>query len=329
MKKAYYVHPGEKSLKDKLKQHESLVKVVRFIKRFITHIINFFLNLLQIKKIFNSSVIKKIIYICSSDKFIFYQNKKYILLLLRSDQIISKNYYCLNTYPNLNLRKFQQIKYLFSKKKLTIDTIIDVGASLGNVIIPALKEKYFKYAIAIEPSNIFELLKKNIYLNDLENYVDTYQVAITSQDDSSCQFELDPRDIGDNRVRYKNYKGLFNEEGRTLIKVKTKTLDSLLANKDLSKSFLWLNNQGSETETLLGAYKILKKFDLPIMLEFCPYFFKINNSFKEFLIFVSHLDRSVYLLDKNKFLGKSKKFLFESLYKSLGERGNYNHLLLI
>ena len=143
------------------------------------------------------------------------------------------------------------------------------------------------------------------------------------------RFELDPFDIGDNRVRYKKFRGLFNEEKRALIRIKTKTLDSLLVKKDLSKSFLWLNNQGSETESLLGSHKIIRKFNLPIMLEFCPYFFKINNDFEKFLLFVNDLNKKVYSLDENKFLGKCSRSLFMDLYKSLGERGDYIYLLLI
>lgn len=318
-----------KNFKEKLKTYILLVKTVRFIKKIVFKFSKFFFHFLLIKYFFNSSFVKQIIYYSSNEKYIFYQNKKYVLLLLKSDLIISKNFLLNDSYPDVTSKKLHKIKYLFRKNKFNIDQIIDVGASLGNVIVPALKNKYFKYAIAIEPSNTFELLKKNVYLNNLEKFVDTYQIAITSRNDVEVKFENDPRDIGDNRVRFRKYKGLFNEDTRVLTKVKTKTLDFLLKNKDLSKSFLWLNNQGSETETLLGASKILKKFDLPIMLEFCPYFFKINNNFKKFLTVVSHLDKSVYLLDKNKFLGKSTKILFEGLYKSLGERGNYNYLLLI
>lgn len=326
----YFSHPtNTKNLKDKLKKYIYLLKIIRFIKKIVFKFYKFFFDFLLIKYFFNSILVKKIIYYSSNNKFILYQNKKYVLLLLRSDLIISKNFLLKSSYPDFTLEKLQMLKYLFRKKKFNIDQIIDVGASLGNVIVPALKNEYFKYAIAIEPSNIFELLKKNVYINNLENFVDLYQIAITSRNDVEVKFENCPDDIGDNRVRYRKYKGLFNEDTRVLTKVKTKTLDSLLKNKDLSKSFLWLNNQGSETETLLGASRILKKFNLPIMLEFCPYFFKINNNFKKFLNSVSHLDKDVYLLDENKFLGKSTKFLFEGLYKSLGERGNYIYLLLI
>ena len=321
-----YAYPaGKKNLKQTLQQYKFLVKIVRFIKKIGPQTVNIFF----IKELFNSSFIKKIVYLSSSNKFLFYQNKKYCLLLLRSDQIISKNYYCMNNYPYLTSEKLKKIKYLFIKNKLIINTIIDVGASLGNVIVPALKENHFKWGIAIEPSNIFELLKKNIYLNNLEKFVDTYKVAITSKDNSLVRFELDPFDIGDNRVRYKKFRGLFNEEKRALIRIKTKTLDSLLVKKDLSKSFLWLNNQGSETESLLGSHKIIRKFNLPIMLEFCPYFFKINNDFEKFLLFVNDLNKKVYSLDENKFLGKCSRSLFMDLYKSLGERGDYIYLLLI
>jgi FkbM family methyltransferase len=326
----FYTYPIKKSLNETLKQYKFLVKIVRFVKKnFFPKIINFFLNFFLIKKIFNSNFFKKITYLSTDNKFLFYQNEKYCLLLLKSDQIISKNYCLMNNYAYLTSYKLKKIKYLFTKEKIIIDTIIDVGASLGNVIVPALKEKYFKYAIAIEPSNIFELLKKNIYLNDLDKFVDTYKVAITSKNNQLVRFELDPMDIGDNRVRYKNYKGLFNEEQRSIIKINTKTLDSLFVNKNLSKSFLWLNNQGSETESLLGSYKILKKFNMPIMLEFCPYFFKINNDFEKFLLFINNLNKKVYSLDKNKFLGKCSRFLFTDLYKTLGERGNYIYLLII
>ena len=155
----------------------------------------------------------------------FKRNQKRIFILSSKDQQISNSIY-LNTADRIKSLKMieNSRRFLDQLNKKNITQLIDVGASIGNVIITAISEKFYETGIAIEPSKEeFKILKANIILNNLENKIKLFNCALTNNESEFINFELDEKDIGDQRVFYKEYDGLWGERKRNIISVNNKT----------------------------------------------------------------------------------------------------------
>ena len=85
--------------------------------------------------------------------------------------------------------------------------MVDVGANIGPIAIPALTRNFFKEAILIEPEEKnFQVLMDNVYLNGLRKKVTAYNIALTDEDNSSLYLEINQeKNYGDHRV----YNGLI------------------------------------------------------------------------------------------------------------------------
>ena len=60
--------------------------------------------------------------------------------------------------------------------------MIDVGANIGSITIPSLKENFFENALVFEPNpESLRLLKSNILINNLENKVNIKELALSDK----------------------------------------------------------------------------------------------------------------------------------------------------
>lgn len=135
--------------------------------------------------------------------------------------------------------------------------IIDVGANIGTIIIPAICRNLFESGTAIEahPNNI-RLLRTNIALNDVINAITVHSTAIGDVSNKTiCLHEVDC----DSSTHSISNQG---------IPVQSSRLDDLTFPKD---SLLWMDIEGFEGHALTGA-KTLLSSGTPVVSEFHPEF---------------------------------------------------------
>jgi FkbM family methyltransferase len=161
------------------------------------------------------------------------------------------------------------------------DLVIDVGANLGwYTIVFSRAVGTHGGVIAFEPHpRNYELLAANVHLNRVEDRVTTYQLALM-ESEGSVPFELAASNFGDHRIRFSdgsrsNASERYGESGRSVITVRTTTLDSVLQQdaryqKAREIKLLKVDCQGSEVAVLRGAQKALANTQ-NLVAEYWPY----------------------------------------------------------
>ena len=207
--------------------------------------------------------------------------------------------------------------------------LIDVGANIGVVCIPAIKRQIFQSAIAIEPEPFnYSLLASNIHLNNLGDRITPHNCALGSRDGQELRFELSQSNYGDHRVRSIEEPGLYGEEKRRTIKVKSETFDSLIADIQRNEALIWMDAQGYEGIILAGATKALEK-KIPLVIEFWPYGMKRVGAYAAVKKAILGAGYEIFH-DLNATLEPQQvsEASLDALFNRLGISGNYADLLI-
>ncbi len=231
-------------------------------------------------------------------EFVGISNKKEKFILYSRDQIISKEIYVKGEF---DLHKLKKAIKILNENDYNIERLFDVGANIGVVCIPAVKQQVVKKSFAIEAEkNNFKLLKTNIILNDLEKDILTYNYALSDSDDKVITMELSKTDSGDHRVRDLVNFNIHDEDKRELVKVKTKKFDTLFNGLDGKKDLIWIDAQAHEPFILEGSKNAIEK-KVPIVIEFWPYGLKRNKSWEKMISIIKEFKYYVDLSsDENK-----------------------------
>ena len=117
-------------------------------------------------------------------------------------------------------------KSVYGNKK---SIILDVGAIIGTIGIFGISQGLFKKCISFEPDpHNFMLLQANVLINGLNKKFELNNVALSDKNINHLEFELSKDNFGVHRAKVNEKNGLYNEESRQVIKVKTSTIDSFL-----------------------------------------------------------------------------------------------------
>jgi FkbM family methyltransferase len=254
--------------------------------------------------------------------------EKEIFIVSTSDKVIARDVF------------IEKVPFDFDKFKLGVSlfdpnhqrtTLIDIGANIGTICIPAITRGIFKNAIAIEPEPFnFKILNSNVILNNLSEKIELHNVALGDSQDEFVIFELSDINYGDHRVQGKNAVELMNESSRKTLKVKSTTLNHLVKGINTADIVIWMDVQGFEGYVLAGASDVLSK-QVPICIEFWPYGLKrsgcypqlksalINNGYKCFYNLHDILISPILLTEES----------IDSLYNKIGESGDNVDLLFI
>ena len=155
-------------------------------------------------------------------------------------------------------------------------TFVDVGANIGTSTIPALSTFGARDAVAFEPAPMsFTLLRCNITVNELDDRVQAFQMAL-SDHNGSAVMEVAEHDWGDHRLR--TAPGLeddsfYQESRRPTISVPTARFDDIAAERGLDVDRIgvfWVDAQGHEAHILAGADSVMGS-DVPMIIEYWPY----------------------------------------------------------
>jgi FkbM family methyltransferase len=156
--------------------------------------------------------------------------------------------------------------------------LIDVGANIGTICIPAVKRGLFRQAIALEPEPLnYTMLSANILINNVVERIVAYNTALGSKDDEILKFELSSDNFGDHRIKLRESEGL-KENDRNVIRVKSETFDKIIPNVQPGEALIWIDTQGSEGYVLRGASAALAR-QTPLVLEFWPYGMRGSESY--------------------------------------------------
>lgn len=143
---------------------------------------------------------------------------------------------------------------------------VDVGANIGCITVPvALNSQGACYILALEASPaVFPYLERNIGLNHLSN-VQSIHCAVTIWIVQKCRFiKLRQTILEWDHWRRNDTPPIF---------VTTRTLDSLLAERSISKvDVIKIDVEGFECAVIQGAENLLRGASPPILIfEFCDW----------------------------------------------------------
>jgi len=146
--------------------------------------------------------------------------------------------------------------------------LIDVGANIGTIVIPALKRGLMQTATAIEPHpGNLKLLHANLALNSLTDQVNVLGIAIGAQADKTLFLKESPSNGGNHSI---------SDNG---IQIHSTRLDDL--DVQLDGSLLWMDIEGYEGHALQGASRLLAA-GVPVVSEFNPRFLSESGGISAF-----------------------------------------------
>ena len=165
-------------------------------------------------------------------------------------------------------------------------TIINIGANIGDTALPLAKASG-KKIIACEPvPRTFELLQKNVELNQMAAQVDCRQVAIATQ--AGTIEMLAPKDSGHSEVKSNNGKqgfdGRYSLEQCQIAQVPSLPLDQLLDQCNLRPeevALVWSDTQGFESEVIASGSSLWKA-GVPLWVEVAPQALEIHGGLARF-----------------------------------------------
>ena len=124
-------------------------------------------------------------------------NEKYILFT--KDEVISKEIFINNEF---DFHKLKITIDFLNSKNLNIKNLIDIGANLGAISIPAVNRNLVEKSYAVEPMpDNYKVLKANIILNNFEAKIKSYNYALSDSDDETVDMEISENNSGDHRVK--------------------------------------------------------------------------------------------------------------------------------
>jgi len=193
------------------------------------------------------------------------------------DKFIGRSLYTAGYYGYSQLLKAINILKAYDKLAETNQGyVVDIGANIGTICIPLVKDGVFSKALAYEPEpRNFEYLTRNIKQNKISDRVSAYQLALSSAN-NEVELELAADNYGDHRIRTKapsaNFDSL-NELDRKVIRVPVQSLDFAIRSLGIDPKeikLLWMDVQGHEGHVLQGAQSLIAT-GVPLVFELWPY----------------------------------------------------------
>lgn len=195
------------------------------------------------------------------------------------------------SYGFEDFNKFEQVISILKKNGHDNKQIllVDAGANIGTICIPALARGLAERAIAIEANpSIVPLLKANVALNELDDRIQVVGRALGVKDNESLSLAVSEDNHGDNRI----VSSESEVAQRRLVNVQTITFDTVLKG-NTGELLIWMDLQGYEGIALQGASRLLERKP-PMVMEFWPSGMRQAQSFellkKALMVYSTYID---------------------------------------
>ena len=288
--------------------------MLKLLLKIIKIIFNFFENKKIRKAIFDTT---------EPNTILFSGGVNENFILQSNDQVIGRTVYA--TKKPFDFDKLTKVLKILNLKKNEL--LIDVGANIGTICVPAIKRNLFNKAIVFEPEPLnYSLLLSNIIINGCYNKISSHNIALGSKNREKLNLQLDDHNKGNHRIIINSKIKLKKN-----IVINSHKLDSFIKNINPLSTLLWIDVQGYETQVLLGAKKLLNK-KVPVCVEFSPtflekkkydifkkmfikngynYFYNLNLPLKKIALNNESINNLYKTLKKNKFAEADLLFIYE------------------
>jgi FkbM family methyltransferase len=288
--------------------------MLKLLLKIIKIIFNFFENKKIRKAIFDTT---------EPNTILFSRGVNENFILQSNDQVIGRTVYA--TKKPFDFDKLTKVLKILNLKKNEL--LIDVGANIGTICVPAIKRNLFNKAIVFEPEPLnYSLLLSNIIINGCYNKISSHNIALGSKNREKLNLQLDDHNKGNHRIIINSKIKLKKN-----IVINSHKLDSFIKNINPLSTLLWIDVQGYETQVLLGAKKLLNK-KVPVCVEFSPtflekkkydifkkmfikngynYFYNLNLPLKKIALNNESINNLYKTLKKNKFAEVDLLFIYE------------------
>lgn len=211
------------------------------------------------------AVLRRAVYDAAPMEYIIAEHReKYVVAM--EDKVIGREIFLHGAY---DLCKLENAVELLRKEGVNRPRhLIDVGANIGTITIPALTRKFFDSATAIEPHpRNLQLLRANIALNDIFDCVEIVNRVAASETGVSLLLAESRTNSGNHRI---------SDSGIHVRAVRLDDLDLPSVN-----CLLWMDIEGYEGHALDGA-KYLLSSGIPLVSEFNPEFLRNSGGLDMF-----------------------------------------------
>ena len=216
---------------------------------------------------------RRLVFEALSGQIVLAHHPQESYVVATSDQVIGRSLYANGLF---DFQKFETACTLIrARSRLVPDAVlIDAGANVGSICIPAVKRGLVARAIAFEldPDNT-RLLRINALLNAVDDRINIHNMAVGAVP-GEVTVHHSAANFGDHRVGAKG--------GGSGVVVPMITLDSIADDLNLAHCILWMDIQGYEAFALQGARRFMEA-GVPLISEFSRQELESTGSFDTFL----------------------------------------------
>lgn len=248
-------------MKSALKKIPGLVAAVRMAKQLAQN-----LRLRMLRMLLNATSRtqgrRAAVFDVLSGHLAFAQHEEESYIVRTSDRVIGRILY---SRGDFDFAKFENAyKIIFSKLALAegkgLPILLDIGANIGSICIPAVRRDMVSQCIAFEPdAENFKLLSMNTILNDVSDRITLHQAAVGGEA-GGVSIARSEMNSGDHRVK--------KASSLTADTVPMVPLDDFADVLDLRNTIVWMDIQGFEGFAVSGASQFCLA-GTPMILEFC------------------------------------------------------------
>ena len=313
-------------------------KIVNFLYEFfLSQSEKFFLIISKIgKKLLSLKFFRRLAFnLQSRDKHILLDTNYGMYIVNTNSRIIGKKSY----YNNIpySTKSVEKVLKILNKENIDFDYFVDIGANIGtSSISAAFINKNIKFLCIEGSEENFDLLKKNIKINDLENRFELHNTLVGNKDNPRLFTEFKEEKgcsrIFENNEELERYKKEYGFKVHSVKEVKIKKIETILKENFDKNLFFWIDIEGLDLEILNSD--ITKKCS-PIFFEFNPTFLKLKynfykNNVEELEERFLEMGYKYYFLEARNFKKEeiNKTFLLD-IVDFLGENKSATNILVI
>lgn len=246
------------------------------------------------------------------------------LYINNKDQVISRELFLTGEFE---YSKINTVLYLLKNLSLlkSNGVLLDIGANIGTVCIPLIKENYFLSAFAFEPEpKNYKSLMKGIKNNKLNKRILPFNLALSNRN-GELNLAVSEDNFGDHKIQ------VSTQGSAKTVKIQSTTLDHFLSSHQINPgniSLIWMDVQGHEKHVLEGCSDLLLNYSIPTVIEFWPH--GLNNAKvkpEEFVQMIQKYFKFYYDLSDSTLTKKSVTNLIE-LYNKYQDQ-KFTDLLLL